>query len=142
MIFHLKKKKRLICYLQYAKLLDSQSVDIAEEFVNENKERYENYDLLGIHQDMNEYSMLIAYSDDHQPIKVNDDIGAEEEYESFEAMIKSKLEDFYFKGKPIDFFDENNNVITNDIREMKEEYLQDNDAVIKKVAGMVSVFME
>ena len=27
----------------YAKLLDSQSVDIAEEFVNENKERYEQF---------------------------------------------------------------------------------------------------
>ena len=137
-----EKEKVDLLFTGYAKLLDSQSVDIAEEFVNENKERYENYDLLGIHQDMNEYSMLIAYSDDHQPIKVNDDIGAEEEYESFEAMIKSKLEDFYFKGKQMDFFDENNNVVTKEISEMKDEYLKDKNAVIKKVAGMVSVFME
>jgi len=137
-----EKEKIDLLFTGYAKLLDSQSVEIAEEFVNKNQERYEKHDLFGIHQDMNEYSLLIVYSNDHQPIKLNDDIGAEEEYESFEAMIKSKLEDFYFKGKPIDFFDENNNVVTKEISEMKDEYLKDKNVVIKKVAGMVSSFME
>lgn len=126
-----------LLFTGYAKLQDSQGVDIAEEFVNQYQEKYDQQELKLIYDEMMKYTPFVIYSDGKKPIKFHDNIGAQEEYESFEALIELKLEAFYFDGKKIDFYDENDNILTFEIKDMKDEYIKDKQAVIEKVARMV-----
>lgn len=68
---------------------------IAEDFVNENQEKYENHNLFGIYQDMLDYDFPFLHEND-LPIKENNNGGA---FKFFEGLFESTQETFFFQEK-------------------------------------------
>lgn len=71
-----------------------------------------------------------------QPISAVSEI-PNAKYESFEEQISETLDDFYFNGAKIEFYDESNMRINDIILEMKDDYLSNKEETIQLIGNLV-----
>lgn len=58
-------------------------------------------------------------------------------YYDKEEHFETILNDYYFNGKSMDFFDKNGNLITNEINSLKDDYIDDKEETLKKIVNLV-----
>ena len=125
----------------YILLTDSNGNKVTDEFIQQNINKFKNNELDSLYKEMSKHSFIMILDNDGNPIQLNQNVGYNR-FNSFEEEMKARLEDVYFYGSKMEFFDENGKRITLEIRNMKEEYMSNPDAVIQKVLNMVASIQE
>ena len=64
------------------------------------------------------------------------------EYYDKEEHFEAILNDYYFNGAAMDFFDENGNLITNDVMNLKDDYINNKEETLKIITDIVCGIQE